>query len=418
MGLTLIPVLGTIILVLYGSWVFLTRNEVVNFVYLMILARMLNPVLYPSSLLFELFWWFALVIVLLIKAIYKGSALRDRLGLYLLLFCYLLSMYISVVYSINPEISFIKASIWTVITILLLFSAPSLDWSCDKAKKNFKLLLVCSLPFYFIPSIGYARDGLGFQGLLNHPQAFAVFIALFFHILWKSKVNGKTDLLWLLLCLIIILSTRARTGLIVLLGPFLMVEAGKYFNINHILHPFRLVVQLIKNRLKIAVFAGLSMSFILFIGVDSMEKFIMKSEDNSNLTEAFEDSRGFILLQQIENFSSSPWVGIGFGVAKSETHAQELEKSSAGIPVGASTEKSNVLIAVLEETGIIGFVFFAVFIVVLLSNRILESYLWLPFILSNISEVTFFSYGSFGLIFGLIMVKVYGEKRYASYIPS
>ena len=399
---------------LFASWIFLTRNQVVNFVYMMILARILNPVLFPSSLLFELFWWCALVVVLLSKAIYRGSVLRGKLGLYALLFCYMLSTYISVACSINPEISFIKAFIWTVVTIPLLFSAPSLNWSSDLAKKNFKLLLLCSIPFYFIPSIGFARDGLGFQGLLNHPQAFAVFIAVFFHILWKGKVRGKADVLWFVICSIIIVATRARTGLVVLFGPVLLVEAGKYLSLRHFLHPFRLVAQLIKNRLRIAVFVGLGISAFFAVGVDRMGKFIMKSEENSNLVEAFEDSRGFILLQQMKNFSSSPWVGIGFGVAKSETHAQELEKSSVGIPVSASTEKSNMLIAVLEETGIIGFVFFAIFLVVLLSNKVLESYLWLPFMLSNISEVTFFSYGSFGLIFGLIMAKVYGEKRDAS----
>ena len=33
-----------------------------------------------------------------------------------------------------------------------------------------------SIPTVLIPSIGYLTNGTGFQGLLNQPQAFAIFL--------------------------------------------------------------------------------------------------------------------------------------------------------------------------------------------------------------------------------------------------
>ena len=132
------------------------------------------------------------------------------------------------------------------------------------------------------------------------------------------------------------------------------------------------------------------------------DEYIFKSASSQSIDTAFEESRGFIIFQALNNIENHPITGIGFGVANSETHDFNIDISPiTGLPVGAATEKANLIIAVLEETGIVGLMFFALFFLPFLrvianSGSIALAWAALTAVCTNISEMSFFSMGGFG----------------------
>ena len=88
---------------------------------------------------------------------------------------------------------------------------------------------------------------------------------------------------------------------------------------------------------------------------NDIQSFLRKGQDNVSLSDSFERSRGFIIIQQLENFSDNIYTGIGFGIAQSYSHEQQVTYF-AGIPVSAATEKANLPISILEEVGVLGLI--------------------------------------------------------------
>ncbi|MCC7460961.1 MAG: hypothetical protein IT480_00725, partial [Gammaproteobacteria bacterium] len=93
--------------------------------------------------------------------------------------------------------------------------------------------------------------------------------------------------------------------------------------------------------------------------------FVLKGRQGS-VSEAFEASRGEKVSSQIHNFMISPWIGHGFGVF-AEGDPTPGVRTFMGIPVSAPVEKGVLPTAVLEETGIIGFLCFAVLVYALVA---------------------------------------------------
>ena len=155
---------------------------------------------------------------------------------------------------------------------------------------------------------------------------------------------------------------------------------------------------------------------------DDIEDYIFKSATSQELGAAFEESRGFIILQAINNIENHPITGIGFGVANSESHDFNLEIDPiTGLPIGAPTEKANLIIAILEETGIIGLIAFAAFFLPFLrvianSGNIALALAAFTSICTNISEMTFFSMGGAGaytwIICAIAIAHVPSQYRY------
>jgi hypothetical protein len=151
----------------------------------------------------------------------------------------------------------------------------------------------------------------------------------------------------------------------------------------------------------------------------AVQDFLFKEANSGDLSGAFEASRGFIVDQQILNFQSSPWVGIGFGVSNSTTHALQVAVDPmTGLPVGAATEKANLALAVLEETGVVGTLAFVPFFFALVyrlarTRSLPLAWASLAALSTNISEMTFFSFGGIGLYTWLIMAWALSE-----YVPA
>ncbi len=113
-------------------------------------------------------------------------------------------------------------------------------------------------------------------------------------------------------------------------------------------------------------------------------------------------SRQFMIDIMWLNFQRSPLIGIGFEVSTSPYFVENATLFNAPI------EKGFLPMAVLEETGIIGAFFFAVFLVALFGNMVLTLNvpglsLILTFLTVNLGEAMFFSLAGHGAYGWLMM---------------
>jgi O-antigen ligase len=132
-------------------------------------------------------------------------------------------------------------------------------------------------------------------------------------------------------------------------------------------------------------------------------RFIQKNQRAEALSvENILVSRQFMIDLMWQNFQESPYIGIGFEVAKTEYFQEHATLFNAPI------EKGFLPMAVLEETGIIGAAFFTLFVVALLTNMVTTLNvpglaLILTFLTVNLGEAMFFSLAGHGA-FGWVMM--------------
>ena len=130
----------------------------------------------------------------------------------------------------------------------------------------------------------------------------------------------------------------------------------------------------------------------------TIKEFVIKGgSERMSLLELFGESRGFLVERSMANFRSSPVLGIGFGdPGDSGSKGEGIH----GTHLTASAEKGFVATAVLEETGLVGFAAFALFVFGVLRLGVRQSMLGLAFFLCflgvNVGEATFFSFGGIG----------------------
>jgi hypothetical protein len=128
---------------------------------------------------------------------------------------------------------------------------------------------------------------------------------------------------------------------------------------------------------------------------------------HSSVGEAFEASRGGLVSSELHNFTTSPWIGHGFGVFAEGVATPDV-KMFLGIPVSAPVEKGVLPTAVLEETGLLGFVCFAYLIYTLVrgvwrraSHAVVAMLIACLFV--NLGEAILLSPGGMGLHIWLLM---------------
>lgn len=315
-------------------------------------------------------------------------------------------------FGMSPAVSIMKIIGFYYIAGAIIAGITSSPFSRAKAllcvyAAWISVVLTSALTLFF-PGIGYFRDGQGFQGSLNHPQLLGIFLApLLAWLLYNIFVGRRPSTPQIFIAVIVIYMiylTRARTGVAsIILGAiiFLFLKRGAFVH---------LVKFTLKNN---ALRAGVAL-FIFLIPLlysqfrDEVARYLFKSATVQSLDIAYEESRGFIIHQAIGNFVNHPVAGIGFGIANSETHDFNIKIDPlTGLPIGAPTEKANLIIAVLEETGVVGLAVFCVFLFLLLrlianGSNVGLSWAALTAVCTNVSETTFFSMGGFGTFIWII----------------
>lgn len=267
---------------------------------------------------------------------------------------------------------------------------------------------ILSFPLIF-HDYGYFRDGAGFQGIFNHPQEFAIFMAPFAAMLVVkiliSKGGGHSAAPWMICVLYMLVLTRARTSI---LAVALGVIAGYYvYSRKEIL--LTAVFRFIAASILVVALVGTA-SYISSVDTQQViMSFVLKEAEGGNISAAFDESRGFIITESIDNFLAHPFTGIGFGVNLSALRPSlPVYEPLTGFPISFPTEKGNLIIAVLEECGIIGFAFFLIFIhqyvkSIRLDGKLVISVIGFTAIFTNIGEMTFFSMNSYGLFLWLLL---------------
>lgn len=298
-----------------------------------------------------------------------------------------------------PSISLFKGVLFMGV-LWTLFNTQRVDFEgfASRVDRFIPLFLLVSIPTYFIPSVGFARNGLGFQGIMNQPQAFGVTVALFaawlLHRIWTRRVTISPPLTVLAIAGLLgcILLSGARTSLLGFIIAFLLTW----------------LIQMLRSsrRLGLKIVLGLTIGG-LGVGIvtqsATLSTFLFKRGSAENVLEAADNSRGFLVRRSLDNFEAQPFLGMGFGTPSLLDEADITYAPIINVPISVALEKGIWLSATLEEQGVVGMaallLFFAIFAIYCLRSGCYMGIPMLGFLLgSNLGEMTMFSMGGLGLL--------------------
>lgn len=380
---------------------------------------LLNPALSPEGTLASLARYLMIILGLSNVIIYSTQHKKTKIKKYIfwLFVLNLIIVFHSIIISYEISISILKILSWFIAAFVLINTWTIMPEEDKEKLYQFiililKLITILSIPLFFIPEVGFAKNGTGFQGLLNHPQAFGPTMALLGTIMiGKILANKKllfSETIWSFACLVLIILSQARTaGLALILGILLslllnpiLIKKG-FFEANPVFKNKNIYLWLI-------IIIGITgLASPLYI--ENVKSYVFKRSEYSNVTELADESRGALVKDMIHNISENPLLGIGFGLASDPNSLEITRDPIFNLPISAATEKGVLPIAIIEELGI--FVGTLVFIWLFYSLRKaakcnIQSLTVLMCILClNLGEYMFFSIGGMGMLMLIFFAK-------------
>lgn len=310
--------------------------------------------------------------------------------------------------SYAPLISIFKAVSFAIggLTTLLAFRSPEAhsEYLRSWFYTFFVVLMVWSLPLYFVPSIGGAVNGT-FQGVLSQPQAFGVFLAPMVAWLTTVVILGRKSVWPVTLTILGWMSLFASASRTALLATVIAVALALLVNFWHRAD----VRHLVKRPIVLVATAILVSLTVLFIGAlgEYTVAFLAKNQEGDLNRETLGRSRGLLITTSLNNFRSHPLAGIGFGMASDPALLDVSRDSWFGLPISASVEKGFMPSGVLEETGILGTVSLLFLLGTLIRGAVRQNLgmlsLLFSYLLTNLGEATFFSMAGMGL-YGWLLI--------------
>lgn len=316
-----------------------------------------------------------------------------------------------------PDVSLLKS-----ISFLIAFTSLLAAWGALNPDERMQTemfvfggmiaVALVSLPF-ISGGVGYLRNGTGFQGILNHPQAFGPFAALLAGWLAAQIVSNKKPPSWhfglLILLLVMIFASEARTaGGAFVLGfgfPFLFVLVFRIHELRSILPGIR--TGKFALALWVAVFGLIAFGSVFMTEISQYISKSGRSMAGSDLAGAYQESRGLLVTNMIANIRNYPISGIGFGIASFPETMTVARDAFTGLPIGASIEKGVMPVAIVEELGVPGALLLFSWIGMLIARASRAGFASLVVILTslfvNLGENVFFSAGGQGM---LVMILV------------
>jgi len=282
------------------------------------------------------------------------------------------------------------------IGILIGISATAnhFDW-ISWLHRMFVTLLLLSVPLVILP-VGYLRNGRAFQGILNHPNLFGVFLTLLFSLtLVKGKIEGKfklNDYIIIFLSFIFVILTKSRTAL---LSNLIIILIFLFFPLPKKINKIFLIFMLLFSSLIIIVFTGGEV-------VEPFIDFLYKGQ------ESILYSRLGQVSTLMNNFLRSPWFGSGFAVPVTPFRTFSFSAE-------AVVEPGNLIIAVLSYSGIIGFILFGIYMFKIFyrNKNISKSliYIYISPIIISMGEMVFFSTNNIGIWCYCLLAMYYAYDR-------
>lgn len=202
----------------------------------------------------------------------------------------------------------------------------------------------------------------------------------------------------LILALPLLYLTRSRVALLGVTVALALV----YFYLPRKLSLDRRMKRWLGHILMVGGVALVAVMAIAEVQNNAISRWVRKTDDvktdQRSLSEAFTASRQGLIEMCMDDFRQNPLLGMGFQVAE---YTQEYSKGSKGLILSAPIEKGVIPIMILGETGIVGIIVFATFMLVFYSgcaNRRLYMTIVLMTVLLalNMGEATFFSPGGIG----------------------
>jgi len=273
-------------------------------------------------------------------------------------------------------------------------------------------ILVASIPFYFTAA-GYAKNDVGFQGIMNHPQTLGPVLAPItafltgMYVFYPGRNRNMIGII-ALLGWIMMYTTLSRTSIFALvLGLAVVVAIG--FTLRGAQWGSKLGQALSKPAVIIGLFVMLAVAGSQSRAIQqTISDFVFKDDSAGSVAQVLQQSRGSLQQKSMANFRESPLLGIGFGTPSDpERFERQLEYGPMGIPVSASVEKGFMPTAVLEETGIVG----AVLVLLLLGyligpviwyGNLVAGWMLLAALFVNFGEMIFFTMGGNGLYLWIV----------------
>lgn len=314
----------------------------------------------------------------------------------------------STLFSQQIDVSLLKSVSFTMAAIAAAIAWAGLPTAERRDAERFvfgslAVITIVSLPLIALP-VGYYRNGMGFQGVMVHPQNFGPSVAVLAVLLISSGLTNRKITVWsvllLLACVGSVYLSQARIGAVALAGGLVFGVCGELLR--------RLVVRLRRGegmrygRL-LAVAAGLALT-LMVAGpwiLPKISDFIDKGSRSESFVDAAVRSRGHKLEQMLQGIRENPTVGVGFGVNPSTDYFGITRDPIFGLPVMATVEKGVMPVAVIEETGIMGAIFTYPWLVLLLIRAsargvVAGSVCW-AVLITNIAEACLFSPGGQGM---------------------
>lgn len=384
---------------------FLKQKEIgaIKIINLITLRSVINPGIAVDIAIYQGLKWIILFFCSFYLIMgYKKIKFKFKKRTYLIVLSVLLfsvySMITSLLFSTLPTIAIFKVLSYVVIFLGVIIGVAN---TIDKYNwiiwlyRMFFMLFMCSIPLILFP-VGYFRNGVGFQGFINHPNLFGVVATLFFCLnlikLQQHKFSNKFIgyLLNGLLFYMIILS-QSRTSFISTSALFCIYII--FSNIN-----------IIKKIINIC-FGGVVVSLFTLSNENlrySIQEFLFKG--NENLFYSRENQIGGLM----SNFSRNPWFGSGFAVPV--TPYRSFSFSAEYI-----VEPGNLILAVLSYGGIIGLLLFLNYLVIIIisNKKNMKILILLPIstVLISMGEMVFFSSNNIGIwLYMFIAIYIFKEN--------
>lgn len=352
--------------------------------FLLILRTNISPGIFfdiSDLQIFQIFKWIIIIVGSVIVIVFQTIKIKkiDKIIIFILIISFYFAV-TSLFYSNNISLSMLKITSY-VLPLLAFYSSREIIQSKNlKAWVNKILIisLIMSLTLIFT-SVGYLRNGHGFQGIFNNPNMLGIISVISFSLNYTLTTNNKLKYFYLLLYFFVVIISESRTSL---LSMFVLMLIFLFFLENkRSIKILNLILCLLMG-----ILIGLSNfrnSIIAFFQKGQQATDILHSRDGQ-----LESLK--IVLQE------SPIFGKGFGVPVM-TNPINIDSTIV--------EAGNLFIALIMFGGIFGLVLFMFFI-----------FYWLKFIKINyigiflstllicMGEMVLFSSNSIGLWCSLLWV--------------
>ena len=250
-----------------------------------------------------------------------------------------------------------------------------------------------------------------FAGILNQSQALGTVLPcslawLACDMFFVEKRISKIHVLILLLGLPLVYMTRSRSAML----TSVVATAGIYFYCISKVNIRKSVRQKLRTAMTLFGVLVAVAALVMEIKDQSITKWFRKTNDlaadTRSTTEAFTSSRQGLIENNMADFRRNPIFGSGFQVSYDMQYSM---KSREGLVLSASIEKGLLPLMVLGETGIVGAIVFALYLIVFYSGCVTKrlyctATLHTVLLVTNLAEATYFSPGGIGGIMWVLSV--------------